>query len=55
MVTSRLRPTQTLTVSLSLVSSAVSRAVELSDQKYCSVLATVRAAPAVMSEWRIEG
>lgn len=34
--------------------SAVERAVELSDQKYCSVLATLRAAPKVESVWEIE-
>jgi putative redox protein len=34
--------------------AAVERAVELSDQKYCSVIATLRASPAVGSEWRIE-
>jgi len=33
---------------------AVERAVELSDQKYCSVIATLRAAPKVTSEYRIE-
>jgi putative redox protein len=33
---------------------AVARAVELSDEKYCSVIATLRQAPAVGSEWRIE-
>ncbi|HVL37762.1 MAG TPA: OsmC family protein [Fimbriimonadaceae bacterium] len=33
---------------------AVARAVELSDTKYCSVIATLRAAPAVVSEWTIE-
>lgn len=34
---------------------AVARAVELSDTKYCSVLATLRAAPEVTSSWAIEG
>lgn len=34
--------------------AAVQRAVELSDQKYCTVLTTLRAAPSVGSEWRIE-
>ena len=33
---------------------AVARAVELSDAKYCTVVATLRAAPTVVSEWRIE-
>lgn len=33
---------------------AVARAVALSDEKYCTVLATVRAAPTVKSEWAIE-
>lgn len=34
--------------------AAVERAVELSDSKYCTVLATLRQSPAVVSEWRIE-
>lgn len=34
--------------------AAVARAVELSDEKYCSVIATLRAAPTVSSEWTIE-
>ena len=33
---------------------AVARAVELSDEKYCSVVATLRASPKVTSEWVIE-
>jgi putative redox protein len=33
--------------------AAVARSVELSDTKYCSVIATLRAAPTVTSEWRI--
>jgi putative redox protein len=33
---------------------AVERAVELSDQKYCSVMATIRSAPPITSEFRIE-
>ena len=33
---------------------AVQKAVELSDEKYCSVIATLRQAPAVSSEFRIE-
>ena len=34
--------------------ASVARAVELSDQKYCSVLATLRAAPQIESVWEIE-
>jgi putative redox protein len=34
--------------------AAVDRAVQLSDDKYCSVIATLRAAPEVTSEFRIE-
>lgn len=33
---------------------AVARAVELSDSKYCTVVSTLRQAPAVVSEWLIE-
>lgn len=33
---------------------AVARAVELSDTKYCTVAATVRAAPDLKSVWEIE-
>lgn len=33
--------------------AAVQRAVELSDEKYCTVLATLRGAPAIASEYRI--
>ncbi len=33
---------------------AVERAVELSDQKYCTVITTLRNAPSVSSEWRID-
>lgn len=33
---------------------AVARAVELSDTKYCTVIATLRAGPAVTSEYVIE-
>ena len=33
---------------------AVARSVELSDTKYCTVLATLRAAPEIRSEWKIE-
>lgn len=32
----------------------VKRAVELSDEKYCSVSATVRSAPPIETEWVIE-
>lgn len=32
---------------------AVARAVELSDEKYCSVIATLRAAPPITSNWEI--
>ncbi|MBI1331918.1 MAG: OsmC family protein [Armatimonadetes bacterium] len=35
--------------------AAVARAVELSDEKYCTVITTLRAAPKVSSEWEIEG
>jgi putative redox protein len=34
--------------------NAVQRAVELSDSKYCSVMATLRHGPALVSEYRIE-
>lgn len=34
--------------------AALARAVELSDTKYCTVLATLRQSPEVVSEWRIE-
>ncbi len=34
-----------------LDAAAVARAVELSDEKYCTVVATLRAAPEVVSEW----
>jgi putative redox protein len=34
--------------------AAVARAVALSDEKYCTVLATVRSAPSVTSAWVIE-
>lgn len=33
---------------------AVARAVELSDEKYCTVVATLRRAPTVVSKWKIE-
>jgi putative redox protein len=33
---------------------ALRRAVELSDGKYCTVIATLRQSPAISSEWRIE-
>ena len=34
--------------------AAVARAVQLSDEKYCTVLATIRSSPTVTSEWVIE-
>ncbi len=34
--------------------AAVERAVELSDNKYCSVIATLRQSPEIISEWQIE-
>lgn len=34
--------------------AAVARAVELSDTKYCTVVSTLRSAPAIISEFRIE-
>jgi putative redox protein len=34
--------------------AALKRAVELSDEKYCSVLATLRSSPKITSEWEIE-
>jgi putative redox protein len=34
--------------------AAVARSVQLSDEKYCSVVATLRAAPRVTSEFAIE-
>lgn len=34
--------------------AAVARAVELSDQKYCTVISTIRTAPPIVSEYRIE-
>ncbi|MBI1756947.1 MAG: OsmC family protein [Fimbriimonas ginsengisoli] len=34
--------------------AALARAVELSDSKYCSVLATLRESPSVKSEWVVE-
>ena len=34
--------------------AAVEQAVRLSDDKYCSVIATIRSAPKITSEWRIE-
>ncbi len=39
----------------SIDQDAVARAVELSDTKYCSVIATLREQPDVRSEWLIEG
>ena len=37
-----------------LTEDAVQRAVELSDEKYCTVIATLRLGPTVTSEWTIE-
>jgi len=34
--------------------TAVARAIELSDDKYCSVMATLRATPAISTSWEIE-
>lgn len=34
---------------------AVARAVDLSDNKYCTVIATLRQSPKITSEWRIDG
>ncbi len=34
--------------------AAVARAVQLSDEKYCAVAATLRAAPEVISEYRVK-
>ncbi len=34
--------------------AAVARAVSLSDEKYCTVLSTIRSAPSVTSDWVIE-
>ena len=34
--------------------AAVARAVQLSDEKYCTVLATIRSSPGVSSDWVIE-
>ena len=34
--------------------AAVARAVSLSDEKYCTVLSTIRSAPSVSSDWVIE-
>jgi putative redox protein len=39
---------------INIDAAAVQRAVQLSDEKYCSVIATLRAAPRVSSEFRIE-
>jgi putative redox protein len=39
----------------SLDPAAVKRAVELSDEKYCTVAATLRHGPTVTAEWVIEG
>ena len=37
-----------------LDAAAVERSVQLSDEKYCSVLATLRTGPKIVSEWRID-
>jgi putative redox protein len=37
-----------------LTEDAVARAVELSDEKYCTVISTLRAGPKITSEWKIE-
>jgi putative redox protein len=34
--------------------AAVQRAVELSDEKYCSISATLRESPKIVTEWTIE-
>jgi len=34
--------------------AAVARAVQLSDEKYCTVVATLRSSPEIRSEWLIE-
>lgn len=34
--------------------AAVARAVELSDEKYCSVMATLRFGPKIETSWRID-
>jgi putative redox protein len=34
--------------------AAVARAIELTDEKYCSVIATLRQAPKIESVWHIE-
>ena len=33
---------------------AVERAVQLSDEKYCTVMSTLRAGPKIVNEWSIE-
>ncbi len=53
------RPFRSITIKHSLKGDnldpiAVARAIELSDQKYCTVVATLRSAPTVTSEWTIE-
>ncbi len=53
------RPFLSMTVTHILVGqnidpAAVARAVALSDEKYCSVSATLRQKPEIRSEWRIE-
>lgn len=34
--------------------AAVNRSIELSDEKYCTVMATIRQRPRITTEWRIE-
>lgn len=53
------RPFQSITVRHilkgdNLDPAAVARAIELTDLKYCTVIATLRAAPTVESVWEIE-
>lgn len=53
------RPFLSMTVTHILVGqnidpAAVARAVALSDEKYCSVSATLRQKPEIRSEWRVE-
>lgn len=35
--------------------AAFERAVQLSDEKYCTVMTTLRSAPEIRTEWQIEG
>jgi putative redox protein len=43
-----------IVVGTNLDPAAVARSVELSDSKYCTVISTLREAPAIISEFRIE-